>query len=414
MGLSSGKRNLVLGAAFLGSAALASSLVPSSTDDAPALPVKRQLVMEAPLTQAGPPVLGAFAYDEGKQRFVAPWGEHQAVLTLDPSLHKTLSAALERGRAVRGATVLLEAGTGRVIALAGYEHGRGQSEEVALRAFAPAASIFKVTSVSALLRAGLKGHEQVCYSGGKRRLQPKHLEDTQHDRCVAFEDVLPYSLNSAVAKLVDKRLPDGLLAAESVRFGFDRKLPFPRPVETSLAYIPKDRFERAKAAAGFGEVRISALHGALIASVAANDGMLLWPRVIDELSGGEPPPLTKAERAVPERIAKELSRLMGRTVSMGTGHRAFSQRGPALRDIDVAGKTGSLTDYREGADYSWFVGYAPVDNPKVIVATVIENDVALWYVRAPDVARDALEAYFKKRSRDALARRETTGGTRTP
>lgn len=403
----------MLGAVFFGSAALASGFFASEEAPEPA-PPPRVLVRQAePLKQAPPPLLGSFAFDDDKQRFVAPWGEHEALLTLEPALHKELADALERGRPQRGATVLLEAGTGKVLALAGYETGRGQNEDVALRAFAPAASIFKVPSTAALLRAGVKAEEEVCFFGGKRRLQPKHLEDQPgQERCVRFGDVLPFSLNAAVAKLVDKRLPEGALEEEARGFGFDRKLLFPRPVETSLAHIPADRFGRANAAAGFGDVRISALHGALIASVAANDGMLLWPRVIERISGGESLVPYKAERVLPEAIAQELSKLMARTVAEGTGARAFSQHGPALEGVRVAGKTGSLTDYQGGADYSWFVGYAPVQDPRVIVATVIENDVALWYVRAPDVARDALEAYFRH-SKKALASRPHDDGKRT-
>lgn len=412
---SSGKRLFLLGAVFLGSAALGSALLPATPEPKPepALPARRLVLQERPLKQAPPPVLGAFAFDDEKKRFVAPWGEHEALLTLEPTLHKQLADALERGRPQRGATVLLEAGTGKVLALAGYESGSGQSENIALRAFAPAASIFKVPSTAALLRAGVRPDEQVCFFGGKRRLQPKHLDDDPgRDRCVQFGDVLPFSLNAAVAKLVDKRLPKDALEVEARRFGFDRRLVFPRPVETSLAHIPADRFGRANAAAGFGDVRISALHGALIASIPANDGVLLWPRVIEGLSGGEPRVPAKAERVLPEKVSKQLAELMARTVAEGTGSRAFSERGPALRDISVAGKTGSLTDYEGGADYSWFVGYAPVRDPRVIVATVIENDVALWYVRAPDMARDALEAYFaheqlRLKGEAALARRSS-------
>ncbi len=424
------KRSFVLAAVFLGSAALGVALFPSSApssapsnvaaegparEAAPAgradaeaatAPPRRLIIADKPLKQAPPPVLGSFAFDEEQQRFVAPWGEHEAMLTLDAALHQELSDALEGWRPQRGATVLLEAGTGKVIALAGYEDGAGQSEAVALRAFAPAASIFKIPSTAALLRSGVKPGEQVCYFGGKRRLQPKHLEDDpRHDRCVQFRDVLPFSLNAAVAKLVDKRLGQGKLEAEARGFGFDRRIVFARPVETSLAHIPADRFGRANAAAGFGDVRISALHGALIASVVANDGMLLWPRVIDRLSGGEPRVPANAERALPEGVARELQKLMARTVAEGTGFRTFSQRGPSLRDVDVAGKTGSLTDYEGGADYSWFVGYAPVQNPRVIVAAVIENDIELWYVRAPEVAREALEAYFRRGAKGALAKR---------
>ena len=59
-------------------------------------------------------------------------------------------------------------------------------------------------------------------------------------------------------------------------------------------------------------------------------------------------------------------------------------------------------------DYSWFVGYAPADRPEIAVATVIANGT-VWRVHAPQVAKDALEAYFATRVAEAPA----NGGLRT-
>ncbi len=68
----------------------------------------------------------------------------------------------------------------------------------------------------------------------------------------------------------------------------------------------------------------------------------------------------------------------------------------ATRDVAIAGKTGSLADRDPFRDYSWFVGFAPADRPQIVVASVVVNG-RLWRVRAPQVARDALEAYFTTR-----------------
>ena len=88
--------------------------------------------------------------------------------------------------------------------------------------------------------------------------------------------------------------------------------------------------------------------------------------------------------------------LMRTTVTEGTARRAFRRGGGALRGVAVAGKTGSLTDPAPYRDYSWFVGYAPVDHPEIAVATLVVNGQS-WRVRAPTVAREALEAFFAGR-----------------
>ncbi len=69
------------------------------------------------------------------------------------------------------------------------------------------------------------------------------------------------------------------------------------------------------------------------------------------------------------------------------------RRPPRSAACQVAGKTGTLSDKDPYRDYTWFVGFAPADNPEVAVATVIAND-RRWRVHAPAVAREALEAYF--------------------
>ena len=92
-------------------------------------------------------------------------------------------------------------------------------------------------------------------------------------------------------------------------------------------------------------------------------------------------------------VASALVEMMRTTVTEGTARKAFRRVTSALRGVSVAGKTGSLSDRDPYRDYSWFVGFAPADHPEVAVATVIVNE-RKWRVRAPAVARDALEAYF--------------------
>ncbi len=93
------------------------------------------------------------------------------------------------------------------------------------------------------------------------------------------------------------------------------------------------------------------------------------------------------------KVASALAEMMRTTVTDGTARKAFRRATSALRGVAVAGKTGTISDRDPYRDYSWFVGFAPADNPEVAVATVIVNE-RKWRVRAPAVAREALEAYF--------------------
>jgi cell division protein FtsI/penicillin-binding protein 2 len=110
------------------------------------------------------------------------------------------------------------------------------------------------------------------------------------------------------------------------------------------------------------------------------------------------------------RIAGQLADMMARTISGGTARRAFRERGrPVMKGIEVAGKTGSLDDKKPFRDYTWFVGFAPKEQPTIALAAVVVNG-PLWRVRAPYVAREALRAYLApdgtpRAGRKAQARR---------
>jgi peptidoglycan glycosyltransferase len=367
---------------------------PPSAEGAPARP--------APVRPA--PVLGGRHLDAATGRFLASYGAGEAVLTLDARLQKRLERTLSDYDVPYGATVLLDPRTGRVLAMA--EHARGQpgATNLSLRANSPAASIFKIVTAAALLEQGYSPEEPVCFHGGNHRLAPRLLvDDSRRDNsCLPLATAFGHSANVVFAKLADRGLSPEVLRATAGRFFFNSAIPFPSPVETSRAEIPEDRFGLANAAAGFGDVRLSALHAAMLGAVVANRGVLVPPWVVELVRGGEPaPPLLEPVRIVDEQVAAALGAMMRATVTSGTAQRAFARPPRELRGVSVAGKTGSLNEQRPFRDHTWFVGYAPAEDPQVVVATVVVNG-PLWRVRAPWVAREALSAYFADRVVEVL------------
>ncbi len=351
---------------------------------------------EAPAGADAPPALGPRRLDPASGRLVAPYGGGTALLTLDPRLQARLERTLANSAAPYAATVLLDPRSGRVLAMAEYSKAEpAKAAGLALRAISPAASIFKIVTAAALLEQGWSPEEPVCYHGGLHRLRPRHLDDdARRDRaCLPLTQAFGHSANVVFAKLADRGLTTDLLRAEAERFLFNTPIPFAAAVEPSPAVIPADRFGLAKAAAGFGEVRLSALHGAMLAAVVANRGVLVPPWVVELVEGGDGPPALEPVRVVDERVAEQLAEMMRATVTRGTATRAFARPPRELRGVAVAGKTGSLNEQRPFRDHTWFVGYAPAEAPQVVVATVVVNG-PLWRVRAPWVAREALAAYF--------------------
>lgn len=357
-------------------------------DDDEALEVPQRL-KAPPLSTARPLPLAADLRARmrlGAQgRYVLGEGDAQRTLTLEPRLQDDLVNLLRLYQTPYAAVVVLEPATGRVLAMAEHSEDDPAQNGLCTRALYPAASIFKLVTASALVQAGVGPEAEICFHGGKRRLSEALLEDSPRDsRCETLASALANSANVAFAKLTLKHLDAARLSAAAEALRFNRPLPFPVPVERSLAAIPEDRLGLANAGAGFGDVWLSPLHGAALAGALANGGVWKDPVVLDadlrESKGA-------ARRVLPEEVARAVVAMMGDTVTSGTARRIFRERGYGVPG--AVGKTGSLADKKPFRDYTWFVGFAPQDAPKVAVAAVVVNGPH-WRIRATWLGREAL------------------------
>jgi membrane peptidoglycan carboxypeptidase len=318
----------------------------------------------------------------------------KAKLTVNPRLQEQMQKLFSIYKPMQGAMVAIDPKTGKVLALAEYNK-EGPSAGLATRPLYPAASVFKIITGAALLDKGISPDEETCYHGGLRGIVGKLLEDKPRvdRRCLSLSMALAKSANVVFAKMAVKHLDGAELRAEAERFLFNRPI-WDQPVEQSSAAIPDTRLEFAKSAAGFGQVKLSPVHAALIAGAVGNSGVALEPTFIDEIDG-KPYEHTASTRLLKAETAAALRDMMKNTVSAGTASSSFRERGrPVLGDIEVAGKTGSLSNHqRPFKDYSWFVGFAPADDPQIAVAAVVVNGLK-WTIHAPYVAREAFRAYL--------------------
>src|SRR5882724_6851232 len=291
-------------------------------------------------------------------------------------------------RPVGAAVVALDPRTGKVLAMA--EIGEG----AVTKPVYPAASVFKIVTGAALLEKGVSPDDETCYHGGIRRLVGKLLQDKPNldRRCLSLSMAMAKSANVVFAKMAVKHLDGEELRKSAERFLFNRPI-FDQPLEQSSAEIPDDGLGFAKSAAGFGQVKLSPMHAALIAASVGNGGVAMEPSLIDAVND-EAVESTGSLRLMNVETAGALRDMMKLTVSQGTATPTFHERRRnVLGSIEVAGKTGSLSNYKPFKDYSWFVGFAPADDPKIAVAAVVVNGPK-WRIHAPYIAREALKAYL--------------------
>jgi penicillin-binding protein A len=242
-------------------------------------------------------------------------------------------------------------------------------------------------TAAALLQHGVGPEDSECSSGGLRAISARHLRDSDRDaECHSLSSALAQSANAVFGKLTVKHLSSASLLETAERFGFNRRVDFPIPVEPSLLAVPQDALGLARTGAGFGDAFLSPLHGAVLAAVAANGGLWRAPVLFEEDLPEQPAP-PPGLRVVSAEHAGTLSDMMEATVTQGTARRVFRERG--YRVPGAVGKTGSLADKRPFRDYSWFVGFAPKEDPKVAVAVVVVNDAA-WRIRGTWLGREAL------------------------
>jgi penicillin-binding protein A len=331
-----------------------------------------------------------------------------AELTLDPVVQHAVLGQMRYFKIPEAGVVMMDVRTGRLLVYASQVK-EGTPFDVNARASAPAASVFKVITGAALIeRAALTADSRQCYHGGKSRILAEELEDneTLDKSCVTLGEAMGRSLNVVFGKLARKHLSAEDVVSFAGAFGFGAPVPFAVQNEAPRIEMPTEPLEFARAAAGFWHTTLSPLAAAVLAQTVASSGVSLQPIIVSKIldhgrptweDGGEPQIL---RRAVKTTTASELSAMMSHTVKDGSARAAFVDRrgNPYLTGIDVAGKTGTLTKYDENRHYTWFVGFAPADKPEVAVAALVVNTPA-WRIKAPDLARDALRAYFAKNGR---------------
>ncbi len=332
-------------------------------------------------------------------------GGRRAYLTLDEGLQEHLARELARYEVPEAAVIAAEPSSGRILAYVSHSASGSREVDRVRDASAPAASVFKIVTGAALLDSGVGPGARVCYGGGASGITAADLvENPARDtQCATLSDAMGRSINAVFARLADRHLDAATLRRYGAAFGFGQALPFDVAGEPSRIEIDDDRLERARTAAGFWHVHMSPLHGLLLASTIANGGRMPRASMIDRIEDaqGRVVHRHRAETfrsVIPRATARTLTRMMERTVSRGTARSAFHDPAgrPFLPGIAVAGKTGTLSAERPYRGYTWWVGFAPAENPTIAVAALVVN-TPRWRIKASYVAREALRYYLVDR-----------------
>ncbi|HEX8975026.1 MAG TPA: penicillin-binding transpeptidase domain-containing protein [Solirubrobacteraceae bacterium] len=314
--------------------------------------------------------------------------------TLDPKA-QTVARDLLAGRA--GAVVALNPQTGAVkvmYANPSYDDNHpnhlpsGQSTyNRATQASYPPGSTFKVVTATAAIDSGrftpnsiVDGKSPVTISG-----VPLNNDNNQSFGPIDLTTALTYSVNTVWAQVAES-LGRGTMTDYMKRFGFYAKPPLDYPpleINTSRPYSPAGRAyppgspneDIGRIAIGQGGLLVTPLQMAMVAAAVADGGKLMTPHLTDRVvdpSGRTVETIapTLYRRVMKTSSANEVAQMMKKVVDEGTGTPAQLGSG-----ITFAGKTGTASVGVAGLNLTqpWFIGFAPIQNPKVAVAVTIER-----------------------------------------
>jgi cell division protein FtsI (penicillin-binding protein 3) len=321
------------------------------------------------------------------------------VLTIDKNIQyiaeKELDQAIHDTQAIAGTVIVENPHTGEILALANRPtfnpNSRKQITPGALTNRAVSyvyepGSTFKLVTISAALEEKLTNPDEVfdCQMGSIV-YNGMRIRDSKPHGLLPVWGVLAESSDVGAIKIA-LRLGEDRFYKYIRAFGFGQQTGIELPGETRGMTKPVSRWSKVSIAAiSMGqEIGISPIQLSGLISTFANDGVWVAPRIVAGKVEPQGTPQTVAfhpgasRRVISSYTAAQMRSMMQKVVLEGTGRKAI------LEGYTSAGKTGTAqkVDPATGA-YSKtkyigsFAGFAPLNNPQIVVAVILDSAVGL-------------------------------------
>lgn len=347
----------------------------------------------------------------------------QVRLSVNLALQRYAMAALG-GR--KGAVVALDPANGEVLAMVSaptydaglFEGGISQAAYQALsndpdkpfvnraiRGLYSPGSTFKIVTTLAAARAGVFDVSRPAYCPGYYQVGNRRVRCMGTHGNISFIRAFERSCNTY---FIDLAMRAGI---ENLRnTAFEVGLGHPTGIDLvgeSGGVFPTDEWvkkwradgkwypgDTANVAIGQGEVSTTPLQMACVAALVANGGRSFKPHFVHSITD----PVTHKEQAVEPQVLADIAasplvwssirQAMGQVISSGTA------RSASISGLTWGGKTGSTETRRDRKTHSWFVGFAPLNDPKIAIAVLVEDAGHGGEVAAP-IARDIVRAFLQ-------------------
>ncbi len=328
-----------------------------------------------------------------------PESGDNVVLTIDEKIQyiaeRELEQAIKDTHSIAGTVIVENPHTGEILALANRPtFNPNVKKEIRIEALKNRAvsdiyepgSTFKLVTIAGALQEKLTRPEELfdCQMGSIV-INGMRIRDSKPHGVLTVADVLAESSDVGSVKIA-LRLGEDRFYNYIRAFGCGQQTGIELPGETRGMTKPVNRWSKVSIGAiSIGqEIGVSAVQLAALASTFANDGVRVAPRIVATTTVPQSGPQMvtfhpqNEQRVISPMVAAQMRQMMQRVILHGTGRRAN------LEGYTSAGKTGTgqkvdpaTGSYSRTKYVASFAGFAPINDPAVTVAVILDSAVGL-------------------------------------
>lgn len=329
--------------------------------------------------------------------------------SLNEQLENFIKNQIKSHRPDYASVVVIDNDKGRVLSAVDYSKNKNAfGRQMTFASTHPAASIFKIVTAAELLKQKKVQPESVfSFNGRSTTLYKYQLENTPRRRWIrnqTFAEAFAKSNNVIFGRAGVNYLNADELIQAANNLGLTENIFEEINLDSPKVMRPNSDYRMAELSSGFNtDTVMSPVHGAVIASIVANDGVFKNPNIVSKIYRNSDEviwqPKAETKTVLAPEITKDLQEMMQLTVEKGTARRSFRRATThPFSSLEIGGKTGSITGGEPFGKRDWFVSYAkPKDQSQgkgLAICVMIVNQKR-WYVKSTQVAKDIIGYYYK-------------------
>lgn len=336
---------------------------------------------------------------------------------------------VQRGESVSGAVVVEDPWTGRILAMSSYpdynpnDFALDRSRKIsfyltdpaqplfnrAIAAATPTGSTFKMVTGSAAITVGVIRRNQIVYDNGEWNCDGYIARDIVSGG-LGYTSFVPALAASSDGYFYRLSMGLGLkrLRKFALLYGLDARTGIDLPGESKGNWptnawmmknygLPQEPSDACFLGIGQGAMQATPMQIANIASAVVNGGTLYRPHIVTQILTPDghtikvfPPSIIRHVPVTQKSLAAVRAGMAQVTSAVGTAY------GLAIPGFPFAGKTGTVeTDGGNGPNTTWFVCWAPLKHPKLVIAVYVDRSGGYGANVAAPIARNIMIRYFR-------------------